>query len=63
MVVMTTADQLALVNKLLQQPEEAHTLAQVSLFRLTIDERLSYLPPLSDRLVVAKFPRGMLFLT
>ena len=28
---MTTADQLALVNKLLQPPEEAHTLAQVSL--------------------------------
>ena len=27
---MTTADQLAIVNKLLQQPEEAHTLAQVS---------------------------------
>ena len=30
-VTMTTADQLALVNKLLQPPEEAHTLAQVSL--------------------------------
>ena len=28
---MTTADQLAIVNKLLQPPEEAHTLAQVSL--------------------------------
>ena len=28
---MTTADQLAVVNQLLQHPEEAHTLAQVSL--------------------------------
>ena len=28
---MTTADQLALVNKLLQPPEEAHTLVQAGL--------------------------------
>ena len=28
---MTTADQLAIVNKLLHPPEEAHTLVQVSL--------------------------------
>ena len=55
---MTTADQLALVNKLLQPPEEAHTLAQVSLslslshyqpealLSLLRHKRLSYLRPL-----------------
>ena len=63
---MTTADQLAVVNQLLQHPEEAHTLAQVSLsplFPLTKSvlrhKILSYLRPLSDRLVVAKFPREL----
>ena len=46
---MTTADQLAIVNRLLHAPEEAYTIAQVNIIAFPIPHLVSVFPRLTQQ--------------